>query len=151
MLFEQCQHADLLMNGPSSDMFSAGVVLFEQLTGVLPFLPVEHVERSVPDSVPEHARKRWREYEAMSQAHHVWVSMEHQHDRVWYVACSRAFRHAKHGSLVVLILRLCPFVLLACGTRKSCVGCIRKLGLCRILWHLMTANCNLHSIITISI
>lgn len=61
-------------------MFSARVVLYEQLTGMLPFLPEEHIVRSVPDCVSEHSNKKWREYEAMLQAHHIWVSMTHHCD-----------------------------------------------------------------------
>lgn len=76
--YELRQHPDLLINGASSDMFSAGVVLYEQLTGVLPFLPLPHAGRSAPESVPEHLKDSWEEYEAMSQAHHIWVSTVRQ-------------------------------------------------------------------------
>ena len=89
--YERRQHADLLINGASSDTFSAGVVLFEQLTGVLPFMPVDHIERSAPDFLPEDQRRIWEHYEALSQAHYIWVSTQCL-GGVMLLCCSTAAR-----------------------------------------------------------
>ena len=72
------EEEDLLINGPLSDMFSAGVVLFELLTGELPFEPTEEQEEETeglaPESVPEEYKETWEEYEAMRRLHNDWVS-----------------------------------------------------------------------------
>ena len=76
----QCQllpdtHPDIWYNGPAPDLFSAGVVLFEQLTGEMPFPPVV-IDYEAPASIPEQHKEKWELYEATRQAHRVWVSLQ---------------------------------------------------------------------------
>lgn len=66
---------DLLINGHMSDQYSADVVLYELLTGELPFQPRYEPEMSAPDTVPLHLRDMWEEYESILESYQVWVSI----------------------------------------------------------------------------
>lgn len=69
-------HDDLLINGHASDMFSAGFVLYEALTGKVPFQPEEDCADTAPESVPLDLRDMWEEYESMLASHQAWVSTQ---------------------------------------------------------------------------
>ena len=55
-------------------MFSAGVILYEALTGELPFLAEMDCDDFSPDCVPKDLKESWEQYESMLQAQEEWVS-----------------------------------------------------------------------------
>ena len=80
-------HSDIKINGPAADFWASGVVLFELLTGDLPFVLVSKTKRLLmslvgkkvlpmaPPTVHLEDQQQWQELEAMRLLHHQWVSM----------------------------------------------------------------------------
>ena len=68
----QCQgagpaHPGLLINGPSADWWAVGVVLFELLTGEMPFRG--KAATKAPECIVSHCKKQWEDYEDVLQGH----------------------------------------------------------------------------------
>ncbi|KAL0045200.1 hypothetical protein WJX82_000449 [Trebouxia sp. C0006] len=61
----------LLINGPSADWWAVGIVLFELLTGELPF-PGKAAAKA-PEYINSLCKEQWEDYEGVLQAHQSWV------------------------------------------------------------------------------
>lgn len=64
------------VDGPALDMFSAGAVLYQVVTGELPFdiRDADLFEIDVPNEVSECSRECYRQTVAMVRLHTTWVS-----------------------------------------------------------------------------
>ena len=63
----------LLINGSSADWWAVGIVLFELLTGELPFHG--KAATKAPEHIVSHCKEQWEDYEGVLQAHQSWVSL----------------------------------------------------------------------------
>ncbi len=68
--------AEVLINGPSADWWAVGCVLFEILTGEVPFNSKDYPAAvEVPQTVPVESRAQWEVYDHMRQVQQTWVSL----------------------------------------------------------------------------
>ena len=70
-------HPEMMINGPAADQWASGVVIFQLLTGDLPFIPGK--TKPLPEAprhlVEENDRHDWQLYEHMRYLHCQWVSI----------------------------------------------------------------------------
>lgn len=69
-------HPETMINRAAADFWAAGVVMFQLLTGELPFL-FETVASlpEAPESVEDDDRLKWQRREIMRDLHRQWVSI----------------------------------------------------------------------------
>ncbi len=74
--YEGVDWDDTLVNGPSADWWSVGVVLFSFLTGKLPFSDEQSpTVREAPVNVPSQCRAQWEDYQCVLEGQQTWVSI----------------------------------------------------------------------------
>ena len=74
--YEGAKWDDTLVNGPSADWWSVGVVLFSLLTEEMPLSDEQSpTAREAPVTVPSHCRAQWEDHQCVLEGQQTWVSI----------------------------------------------------------------------------